>query len=498
MKNQTEMMLAAASQLRLAGRLDEAIAAYSRLLAVEPALPDCWYNLGMTLRARGRFQEALDAYGEALARGVAAPEEVRLNRAVLLADHLRRETEAELELRQALKNNPGYAPAWLNLGDLLEGRGDREGAAACYSEILAKVRGAELDDFAGEALSRLGHLRPPKSLDDPLLGRIAAAASSGAIGTAVRANLYFALGRALDALGGYDRAFAAFTAANRCVHMEGPPYNRSAIARTVDQLVDACPAPARRTVRPTPAPLPVFVCGMYRSGSTLAEQALAAHPQVTPGGELNLLNRMAEKDLAPYPQSIRTLSDERAAELGDAYRRELIRLFPDSANEGSIVTDKRPDNFLRIGLIKRLFPGAKIVHTVRDPVDTCLSVFFEHLDQGVVGYASDLGDCGRYYGQYRRMMSHWKSLYAGDILDFEYDRFVADPRPELERLLSFLGLDWDERCLSFHELRNPVKTASYWQVRRPLYKNSSGRRQHYLAHLEPLLSALREAGVEIA
>ncbi len=263
----------------------------------------------------------------------------------------------------------------------------------------------------------------------------------------------------------------------------------------VDDLIASAATSAAKTAREADGPQPVFICGMFRSGSTLVEQALAAHPAVTAGGELNLLNRIAEIDLAPFPQSLRTLSDERASTLADDYRRELIRRFPQSAVEGSIVTDKRPDNYLRIGLIKKLFPDARIVHTVRDPVDTCLSVYFQHIDQRLVGYASDLADAGHYFGQYRRMMAHWKSIYPGDIFDFDYDAFVREPRPALSGLLEFLGLPWNERCLEFHTVKNSVKTASYLQVRRPLYRDSSGRRRHYEAHLAPLLDALRDAGV---
>ena len=112
--------------------------------------------------------------------------------------------------------------------------------------------------------------------------------------------------------------------------------------------------------------------------------------------------------------------------------------------DAAVVTDKRPDNFLYVGLIKSLFPDARIVHTTRDPLDNCLSVHFLHLDHAM-GYALDLMDTAHYYRQYRRLMAHWKSLYGDDILDFDYDTFVRDPGPAVERLLAFCGLDWEER-----------------------------------------------------
>lgn len=480
------------------GPNEKALAGYAQLLQRTPDLPDAWYDFARLLKASGQYEAALGAYDEALRRGAGEPEEIRLNRSVILADHLRREEAAEAELRKALSIRPGYVPALLNLGNLLEDRGDREGAVAAYRQILPPADGsiAAHQDFRYDALARLAHLDAPASAEDALLQRIEAAAkSTAAMNPETRANLFFELGRAFDALCRYDRAFTAFSEANRFVRRASPAYDRRRIIGEVDRLIEAFGTPTRRAADSAPAPQPVFICGMFRSGSTLVEQALAAHPAVTAGGELNLLNRIADAALAPYPQSIRRLSDERARQLAEDYRRELLRLFPESGRPGAIVTDKRPDNFLRIGLIKRLFPGARIVHTVRDPIDTCLSICFQHIDQRLVGYASDLADTGHYFGQYRRMMAHWKALYPDDIFDFDYDRFVRTPRAALEELLGFLGLQWDENCLEFHKLKNAVKTASYWQVRRPLYQDSSGRRRHYEKHLAPLRAALRDAGV---
>ena len=498
MNLKVDQLLREAAGFAQSGRKAEAILAYQRALALEPGLPDSWYNLGLLLRADGQADAALAAYQQAIDRGLFQPEEAMLNRAVIFADDLRREDKAEEELHSALKINPDYVPAILNLANLKEEFGERDAAAALYKRILPsdEERPLAFQDLRLEALSRLAHLEPASSADDPAILRLERAASQpAAINAETRANLYFALGRTLDRVGEFDRAFKAFVQANAHVRRAGPNYDRESIVRDVDAHIREFPE-APRIHAPRSAPEPVFICGMFRSGSTLVEQVLASHPMVTPGGELNLLNRLAA-ELAPYPQSIRTLSEERAAKLGEFYRRELVRLFPESAAEGSIVTDKRPDNFLRIGLLKRLFPGAKIVHTTRHPVDTCLSVFFQHIDQRLVGYASDLTDCGHYFAEYRRMMTHWKSVYAADIFDFDYDRFVENPKPELERLLAFLGLDWDERCLSFHALRNPVKTASYWQVRQPLYKDSSGRRKNYAAHLTPLAAALKSGGIDV-
>jgi hypothetical protein len=226
---------------------------------------------------------------------------------------------------------------------------------------------------------------------------------------------------------------------------------------------------------------------MFRSGSTLTEQVLAAHPRVTAGGEIDFIPALVQTELAPFPSAMTKLGPGALEQFAARYRDRLSALFP-SADR---ITDKRPDNFLYIGLIKSLFPNAKIVHTTRNALDNCLSIFFLHLDQSK-GYALDLMDTGHYYKQYRRLMAHWKSLYGADILDFDYDAVVREPRPAVENLLAFCGLAWDENCLHFHRANNPVKTASVWQVREPFYMRSSGRWRFYERHLRALSAYLAD------
>ena len=228
---------------------------------------------------------------------------------------------------------------------------------------------------------------------------------------------------------------------------------------------------------------------MFRSGSTLAEQILAAHSRVAAGGELAFLPSLVRTELAPFPATMPGVTQAQLEQLAARYLDMLARLFP----HGERVTDKRPDNFLYIGLIKSLFPDARIVHTVRDPLDNCLSIYFLHLDHGM-SYALDLADIAHYYVQYRRLMAHWKTLYGADIFDLDYDALVREPRPAIERLTRFCGLEWEEACLSFEQAARAVKTASVWQVRERLYQRSSGRWRNYAAHIAPLQAYLR-AGI---
>jgi hypothetical protein len=477
-----------AARLERAGRLAEAAATWRQLLASSPTSADGWYNLALLLRRMGESEAALEGYAQALRHGARAPEEIHLNRAVIFADCLRQEAAAEAELRTALTLNPRYVPALQNLGNLCEDLGRRDEAAELYERIL------ELEPRSFQALARRAQLASVDAPDDPLIGRLRGALADPAAGAADRASLGFALARLLDAAGAYAPAFSAAAAANQASRGSVRPaarYDRTSHERLIDALIAAFPRV--EPVRPPAPPAagqaaqarPIFICGMWRSGSTLAEQLLAKHSGVTAGGELDLLPRIAQSLLSPFPQAAATLSTTACSELADRYRRGLAALFPGAG----VVTDKRPDNFLLIGLIKRLFPDARIVHTTRDPLDTCLSIFFLHLDPQLA-WALDLEDIGHYFRQYRRLMAHWATLFGEDILDFSYDALVHQPRPALERLLAFCDLHWEEACLTPASRGAAVKTASVWQVREPLYRRSSGRSLHYRRELEPLAAWL--------
>ena len=317
-----------------------------------------------------------------------------------------------------------------------------------------------------------------------------ALARSGAT-SADKASLGFALGKTLDACGAYDQAFEAYAAANRNSRESAGPhavlYDRRRQELFVDQLIGTFARDRSTVAMSTSTARPIFICGMFRSGSTLTEQVLAGHSRVTAGGEIDFLPTLVRTELSPFPARMAQISPRQFEELAARYLAALSRLFPGAPH----VTDKRPDNFLYVGLIKRLFPNARIIHTTRDALDNCLSIYFLHLDHSM-GYALDLMDIAHYYRQYRRLMAHWKSQFGADILDFDYDAFVGNPRPAVEKLLAFCGLDWEEDCLSFERVSNAVKTASVWQVREPLYQRSSGRWRNYARHLDSVRTYLND------
>jgi tetratricopeptide (TPR) repeat protein len=373
----------------------------------------------------------------------------------------------------------------LNLGNLCEDLGRRAEAQAIYTRILA------LDPRSFEALARFANLQPPAGSNPPVAAPLRRAIADPEASAANRANLGFALGRILDAAGEYPAAFAAYEAANQASWASaGPqvaPYDRARQHAFVDRMITSGTAAACAAHAGVTRPQPIFICGMFRSGSTLTEHLLANCPGVAAGGEIDFLPRLTSTELIPFHDSLASLSPERLADIAARYRAELERVSKDAI----YVIDKRPDNFLYIGLIKSLFPDAKIVHTTRDPLDNCLSIYFLHLDQQM-SYAVDLMDIGHFYREYRRLMAHWKTEFTADIFDFDYDTLVSDPIPAMQRLCAFLGLEWGEHMPQATPGGRAIKTASVWQVREPLYRTSSGRARHYAAELKELQDYLAD------
>jgi tetratricopeptide (TPR) repeat protein len=467
-----------------AGRRDEAIGHYRAALAIDPTMATIWYNLGWALRAGRQFEEALYAYGQALAYGVARPEEVMLNRAAILADHLCQPDAAETELQAALLRAPQFVPAMLNLGTLHEDRGQADAARAAYAWALALVPG-------------LGRARARLTMIDLAEGQVSAAratadaAVSRAGSREDLTEILYAKAAALDADGDYDAAFETLTEANALGSAgAAAPYNAAAQEQLVTRLIEAFEEPASLDgPRVDSAPTPVFIVGMFRSGSTLTEQLLARHPAIRSGGELEFIPAAAQTMLAPYPEKLSALDSAALDALRTAYLDEMKRI-----STAGWTTDKRCDNVMHLGLIRMLFPDAPIIHTVRDPLDTLLSVLFLHFGEGVT-YGFDQRDAAHYFIQYRRLMDHWRTIFPDAIVDVDYDRLVREPVGEIAPVLGRLGLSSDGLTINAEIVGQSVRTASSWQVRKPLHQKSSGRWRNYARHLEPARAMLAEAGL---
>jgi hypothetical protein len=305
-----------------------------------------------------------------------------------------------------------------------------------------------------------------------------------------RRALHFSLGRIFDRLHRYGEAFEHYSAANQLAKLN---YNFDDEVQLCNRLKEifssehlkSLPKAGNKSERP------VFVVGMPRSGTSLAEQILSSHSEIYGAGELQHMNELVgsirgitlSKD--DFPECVVELDAGQMDQLANTYLAKLDDLSADAPR----VVDKMPNNFHYLGLIGLLFPKARIIHCLRDPRDTCLSIYFQDFNQ-THAYGSDLTILGRYYREYEKLMAHWRSVVDIPLYEIHYADLVADQEKYSRELIEFCGLDWDDNCLDFYKAKRDVATASYNQVRRPMYKSSLERWRHYEPYIQPLLESL--------
>jgi Flp pilus assembly protein TadD len=465
------------------GCLDEAEASYRHALQLDPGFFEAHNNLGVTLHGLGRPSEAEASYRRAIEL---KPDFVdahnNLGNAFLDMDEF---GKAEASYRRAIELKPDFAAAYSNLGSALMALGKMGEAEQFMSKAIELAPGD-----ARTLTTALSHL--PYRQDDPRFSQLEAVyARRESLALEDRIKLGFSMGRAMENIGQYDRAFSAYEEGNR-LHYQSHPFDEAELDRSLEKtssfftadLFKECAALAN-TLPPTQDErVPVFIVGMLRSGTTLIEQILASHPAIFGAGEL------------PTLQAVLSLSDSASdknpllamRKLGEEYLDRVWKLAPDAR----YITDKLPGNYYHLGLIHLMLPNAKIIHCMRDPVDTCFSCYALRFTHGHE-YSYDLGTMGRQYLRYRKLMQHWHSvLPPGRILDVRYEDNVADPECEARRMLNYLGLPWDPACLKFNENKRTVQTASVTQVRKPIYSSSVARWKHFEKHLKPLLEIIAD------
>lgn len=451
------------------GETEAAIGHYQRLLARRPGLADAHFNIALLYKKSKRYDEAISSYEAAISHGIDNVQEVYSNLGVLYAE-MRQKEKALQMYHRALEIDPEYIPALFNLAGLYEESGDRQNASDLYYRIRS------LNPNHWESLSRLAHMKKVGNDDSDLIEQLQQETADEGKDLLARESLYFALGKAMDDLGRYEQAFNAYRAGNELGRQRYPLYEKQLVEQYFDHVIRLFDPEFIKSRQSALTAAPIFICGMFRSGSTLIEQVLAGHPDVTAGGELEYLPWLVSAKLSPYPERLLEISGNGLATLAEEYLSKLNRQFPGAKK----ITDKKPDNFLFLGLIRVLFPAARIIYTRRNPLDNCLSVYFQQLG-GNLNYATDLENIAHYYGQHRRLMDHWQNCFSSNIFTLDYDKFVDAPEPVLHSMLEFLGLEWDDRCLDFSRADNLVQTASIWQVRDELHSNSSGRWRNYSA-----------------
>lgn len=468
------------------GEYRESIAAYKKSIGLEPGNAEVYISLAEALL---RLEPSKD-------------------------NHL----QAEKALRNALTINANDIRSLCFLGNTLHLLGRYEEAIEVFRQGL-EIDATHLECIAGavRAMERIGDFSAAEALLCPLLEsgeitniNLAVAFSTLAphIGmqekaikglehviatTSDKENLAtacFALGKLYDSQKNYPKAFVYFDRANTSGDIK---HDKKKCRNEFKACMDAyTPDKIISRIRASNASkMPIFIVGMPRSGTSLVEQILASHPDVYGAGELEdigllsveLTRRLGSTSL--YPEPIDRMTQECADNIAQMHLEKLA-IYADNAPH---VIDKMPHNFMQLGLIDILFPGSRIVHCTRNPMDTCLSIYFQSFNDHHP-YANSLEDLGSYYREYERLMAHWHSVLRIPILDIQYENLVENTSDLTHELLDFCELEWADQCLRFYDSNRQVKTPSYDQVRRPIYKNSVSRWKNYESDLAPLVNAL--------
>lgn len=437
-----------AMEMQIAGKLADAEGIYEDILAAEPDHPDAVHLLGLIRSEQGEYDEAVARIEKAISlRPDAAPFHHNI---AGIYRRMGRLEEAEAEFRRAIALKPDYGEAYQGL-----------------AEMVTFERGDPFLDAVGEQLASA-------NLDE-----------------GVRCYFYFAAGKFLDDIGEYAAAFEQYRQGNRAANKTFDSQEfRQQVKDTIyvfgREHVERFAGSGHESEQP------VFIVGMPRSGTTLVEQIIASHSGVFGAGELNdmkfIVRHAGEwgRIRRPWPHCVPGLNAATYQRLAVDYLERVARLVPGPVDR---VIDKHPLNFQFLGLIMLMFPGAKVIHTVRDPLDTCLSCFFQNFTKGQ-HYSFDLIRLAHFYNDYRRLMEHWETMFPGRIMAVEYERVLENQEEETHRMLAYCGLDFEPRCLEFHKTERVVNTASFLQVRKPLYKTSQNRWRNYAGQLQDVANIL--------
>lgn len=501
-------------------RKEEAERCYRQVLEIAPNQPDALNLLGVLAADAGFNGLAIDLMRKALMTRPRDPNILNNLGHALSEAHQYEEARDQLERALALK--PDFDEAKYNLGRVLRNLGETELALKYWREVWEaddrvfaalvgitniyadEGRFAEAEDTAREVIKRLPH-RPAGYIsyahvhkfreDDGTLAELESLLAAPDAAEQDKIAMHYAAGKICDDLGKYTQAFGHFDQANRLA-CKSYDHRQTEVECQRKKTVFSKRFFADRSGWGTKSDLPVFIVGMPRSGTTLTEQILAAHPLVFAGGELETMHKLANfsADISPsrddFPLSALKLTPFGAELVGRRYVDDMRKRADRPVKR---ITNKMPHNFELLGLIALTMPGAKIIHCRRNAMDTCLSCWSKNFNDAH-SYNRSLEDLGRYYRSYADLMEHWRKVLPIQILDVDYESYTTDLESVARRIVEFVDLPWDAACLDFHTVERPVRTASQWQVRQPIYGTSVERWRNYMPHLQPLHGILYAHG----
>jgi tetratricopeptide (TPR) repeat protein len=474
-------------------RCGEQIAAEQALKAAirnDASISDAYISLAYLYHSQGKSDLAASTLS-ILVKAHPTNTTLRLQVAGLLADMGCHQQAIPL-YQGCLHHDHRDSQTHLRLGQSLQKLGRFKEAAQSYLQAL------EADPNNDAAYLLLAHTRRLGTADAQLIRRFETVLTNPRLSEESIKCIHFSLGKMNDDLNNYDEAFTHFRIANELQHRR-VQFDRHALVNYVASVKHVFTRNffQSRFVGDSSSPTPVFIVGMLRSGTTLVERILASHPQVSGLGETERVDQLAEtlamRLHAPYPECMLRLTKDEAS----GTRAELQTQQPTGTHAATYLVDKNPLNFMHLGLIASVFPDAPILHCVRDPLDTCLSIYFQYFAHPRNNYAYDLDDIGFFYTQYLKLMQHWHAVLPVPIYTVQYEELVEHPEKVTRSLLSAISLPWDPACLEPHKHTASIATASLWQARQPIYTSAVGRWHHYSSRLDALRDALKAADVQL-
>ncbi|MCX4172122.1 MULTISPECIES: tetratricopeptide repeat-containing sulfotransferase family protein [Paraburkholderia] len=480
------------------GDLQAALQCFETARAHDPVDAVALERLAATLAALNRFPEAVIRYHEGI--GLDSRNTDLRHGLGWSLEQMHRLEQAVDAYREAVRLNPKADGSYNNMGNCLQALGRFDESHEAYRRAIEAAPQVPLYYRNFVQSKRLG-------ADDPVFAALEQLVGDAASLTpANQAEIHFAYGQALSDVGRNDASFDHFLKGN-ALHRAGVRYDEAAslgLFAHLPELLTSEVLAAKHGLGDA-SDAPIFIVGMPRSGSTLIEQILASHPQVFGAGErtefgaalVNCIGRDLDDPLRIDIEALQGIGPAQLRTLGADYLHRIRTSLPEmqTATPGyARFTDKYPFNFINVGLIHLALPKARFIHSSRSPLQSCLSIFARIFHD--VPFSYDLGELGRYYRAYDALMVHWQRvLPEGTMIEVKYEELIEDFEGNVRRLLAHCGLDWDERCLAFHQTTRQVNTASAAQVRRPLYKTSLQRWQPQQALLQPLFDGL---GPELA
>ena len=504
-------------------RFHDALASYDQAILLKPDYANAHFNRGSTFKTLKCYVEAMECFDQAIALKPDHAEAYN-NRGVVLQE-MKRYDEALASFDKTIALKPDHAAAYNNRGIIQVIKGDMPAAEQMFLKVVALK-----PDFP-DPWFNLVNIRKYQNVDNAEVKNIRILINKSGTSPEDKEHLYFSLGKIYDDCGRYDEAFECYRQANQ-IRNAMVAYDADGVRRMTNGIIDVFSKDflAQPFVFASASQLPLFIVGMPRSGTTLLASILSNHRSIATAGELSTIADFASRlpeltgNEFPYPQGVKHMPPAVAMRLINDYERRLrrdlgsdgprvkdktplnfrnlgfiSRLFPRTRMRSDLdsnvahVIDKNPLNFKNLGFISMLFPKARFIHCTRHPLDTGLSNYLQRFPLNL-DYSFDLRNIGHFYGEYLKLMEHWRKVLPLPMIEVSYEDMILNTEQMTRKTLDILGLEWDERCLAPHTNPCAVETASQWQVRQPIYRGSLERWRRYEKHLGPLKEMLPHTG----